>query len=118
MKLLGIMFSVVDRKGDEWHVALHPDHVIYRAHFPGHPVTPGVCILALLVELLEQQQGRALMLDEVKNLKFIAPISPLNVPIITVTFQKLDVEEGRLATKGLIACDGKTYTKFSILLRL
>jgi 3-hydroxyacyl-[acyl-carrier-protein] dehydratase len=71
-----------------------------------------------LVELLEQQQGRALILDEVKNLKFIAPISPLNVPIITVTFQKLDVEEGRLATKGLIACDGKTYTKFSILLRL
>lgn len=118
MKLLGAMFSVVGREGNAWHVALHPDHVIYGAHFPGHPVTPGVCILALLVELLEQQQSRALTLDEVKNLKFIAPISPVSDPQITVTFQKLDVEEDRLTTKGLIASNGRICTKFSLLLRL
>ncbi len=117
MKLLGTMFSVLGIEGNDWHVALHPDHVIYGAHFPGHPITPGVCILSLLVELLEQHHGRPLTLVEVKNLKFISPISPLKAPEITVTFQKVEIEEGRMIARGFISTSEKTCTKFSILLR-
>ena len=28
-------------------IRLHPDHTIYKAHFPGEPITPGVCVIQI-----------------------------------------------------------------------
>ena len=38
--------------GAVYTLRLNPDHVIYKAHFPGEPITPGVCILQIGQELL------------------------------------------------------------------
>ena len=32
---------------------LNPDHAIYQGHFPAHPVVPGVCLLQLIKESVE-----------------------------------------------------------------
>ena len=32
-------------------IRLLPDNVIYKAHFPEKPITPGVCIVQMAVEL-------------------------------------------------------------------
>ena len=37
---------------------LNPDHAIYQGHFPAHPVVPGVCLLQLIKESVENATKR------------------------------------------------------------
>ena len=55
---------------------LNAEHVIYRAHFPGEPITPGVCLLQMGVELLSDVVGSGLEMDTVKNVKFLSVLRP------------------------------------------
>ncbi len=57
---------------------LLPSCPIYTAHFPGMPVTPGVCLLMLAKELLEDTLRKRLRLAEVKNAKFLSVVSPVS----------------------------------------
>lgn len=55
---------------------LNAEHVIYQAHFPGEPITPGVCLLQMGVELLSDAAGSELEIDTVKNVKFLSVLHP------------------------------------------
>ena len=61
-----IVESGVDPKSGQliFKVRLNASHVIYKAHFPGMPITPGVCIIQMVTECLQQhleeQNGRLL----------------------------------------------------------
>lgn len=112
MKLNNNLFHIESRTtGDSaatYRVRLHSDHAIYRAHFPEQPITPGVCLVQMAVELLEDLLQQPLRLTGVKNVKFLQIVSPIDHPALTV----------QLAAKGL-ACqatitDGEqTMTKIS-----
>lgn len=98
-----------------FHIAFNPSHPIFAAHFPEHPITPGVCIAQMAGELLEELAGCPLSLSYIKNLKFINPISPLTVPELIVSYQSVEpVHEGWHA-KGILSRGDTTYAKFSIL---
>lgn len=81
MKLKNELYKVTGKTliGSEayYDIALNPEHFIYQAHFPGEPVTPGVCIIQVAKELLEDALGKTLTLVKVKNVKFLSVISPL-----------------------------------------
>ena len=81
MRLLDNLFYVrnleVSEKG-EAHAVLTPNcsHVIYKAHFPNSPITPGVCLLEMVTELVGDVWGGGLRLKEVANLKFLNVLVP------------------------------------------
>ena len=56
MKLIDSLYKVIsDTRSETGHVfsiELDPEHFIYKAHFPGEPITPGVCIMQIAKELL------------------------------------------------------------------
>ena len=56
-------------------VLLNPDHDIYKAHFPGYPITPGVCLLKVAVELLGNRFPGA-SLSRADNVKFTSTLIP------------------------------------------
>lgn len=72
---------------------LNPDHFIFKAHFPGEPVTPGVCLQQMAVELAEESVGRPLALVYVKNVKFLSVVSPLQTPVFQFCVNKLVTDE-------------------------
>lgn len=116
MRLQNNMYHIVRRdETPAFDITLHADHVIYRAHFPGQPVTPGVCILQIIGELLETYLDGALRLTTVKNLKFVRPLSPVDNNEVTVTFRRIDSEGDTVKTKGDITAGGETFTSFSII---
>ena len=57
-------------------IHLNAEHIIYQAHFPGDPITPGVCILQMGLELLSDTVGQALEISSVKNVKFLSILHP------------------------------------------
>jgi 3-hydroxyacyl-[acyl-carrier-protein] dehydratase len=68
-------------------VVLNPSHEIYKAHFPGNPVTPGVCLLQIALELLNARFERSLRLIEAKSIKYLKVINPLENPKIEFFIQ-------------------------------
>jgi len=58
-------------------VVLNVSHEIYKAHFPENPITPGVCLLQMALELLNGKFERNLRLVEAKSIKYLKVINPL-----------------------------------------
>jgi len=96
-------------------ITLRPECIIYQAHFPGRPITPGVCIIGIITELLELRQNRALQLSEVKNLKFIDVIEPTKVKAVTVTFDRIEHADDGLKVRGTLVDGDHVYTKYSLI---
>jgi len=73
-------------------VLLEVKHDIYRGHFPFKSITPGVCTLQLVRELLENYLGKKLKLVKSKNIKFSGMIDPNITPQITIEIQILPAD--------------------------
>jgi len=61
-------------------ILLNKDHEIFKGHFPGNPVTPGVCMMQIIKELTEEFTGAQLFLKTASNVKFMAIINPYETP--------------------------------------
>lgn len=125
MRLNGDLFKVESRmeglpEGQSgFNIILNPDHLIYKAHFPGQPVTPGVCILQMLQELLSIQMDKRLFIKNIKNAKFISMMSPVTDNRISVLFSSVTPDEGGIKAQGVVARRdnmNELFLKFSIFL--
>lgn len=63
---------------------LNPEHAIFKGHFPGQPVVPGVCMLQMIKELLESALGKMFRLSIGNELKFLSVIDPTRNKLIHV----------------------------------
>lgn len=57
-------------------VSIDPTHPIFTGHFPGRPVTPGVCMVQLTQLLVSRAMGRPMRLHGAKAIKFLSPLTP------------------------------------------
>jgi len=93
MKLLNSLYHIRTKEVADscvrYDIHLDASHFIYQAHFPGNPITPGVCIIQIAKELLEEHLQRELSIQAVKNVKFLNVVSPLDTPDITYAFEKI-----------------------------
>ncbi|PTT73266.1 MULTISPECIES: 3-hydroxyacyl-ACP dehydratase [unclassified Chryseobacterium] len=71
-------------------ISLNKDHDIFKGHFPGNPVTPGVCMMQIVKELAEEFTGSSLFLKTALNVKFMAIINPFETPDLKI---QLDITE-------------------------
>ena len=93
----------------------NPEHPIYKAHFPGNPITPGVCIIQAAGELLEHQLGRNLYLKTVKNVKFLSVIIPEEGKKIKYSFSNIIEDDSIVKTQVLVSDDAAVYAKISLI---
>ncbi len=71
-------------------ITINRDHEIFKGHFPGNPVMPGVCMIQIIKELTEEVVGKKLFLAVSSNIKFMAIINPETHPDLTLV---LDISE-------------------------
>lgn len=86
--LQGDLYSIVSRFDREIVVELNRESEIYAAHFPSHPITPGVTIVQIAVELLSIVMDRPVDVTFAKNIKFLVPIIPEQNTRLTFRFVK------------------------------
>ena len=70
--LRGILYELIQADDLGATVRLLGDSPVYRGHFPGYPITPGVCLVQIALELI----GENVHLVAAKNIKFTSPIIP------------------------------------------
>lgn len=60
----------------EAQLEINAGHRIFEGHFPGQPVTPGVCMMQMIKEIAEKTVNQKLQLKKAGDLKFLAIIDP------------------------------------------
>ena len=97
-----------------YRLSINKDWDIYKAHFPGHPVTPGVCIIQTAVELVEAQLGQHLMLTRVKNVKFLSVLSPNDTVEVICEITALKILDGEVSFLAVVRSDTAIFAKLSL----
>lgn len=64
---------------------LKADCDVYRGHFPGKPVSPGVCNIEMIRECAEMLVGEDLQIDTIKQCRLTAVASPSVCPKVDVS---------------------------------
>lgn len=93
--------------------------IIYQAHFPGVPITPGVCIVQIGQELVEDALQKKLDIIFVKNVKFLSVLSPEQTSAVTFLLQKIQISEDSKEVKVQIVVKSaeELKAKISMILR-
>jgi len=120
MKLINDFYSIVDETFSDGtyscKVKMNPLHDLYKAHFPGNPVTPGVCLVQMATEILEQKYSKKFLLSEAVNIKFRKTVGPNDEP--TFVFTKVVFEENLLKTSVSIEDGEDQYVKMSLIYKV
>ena len=74
--LRGILYETVSVDGSGATLRLLPESPVYRGHFPGYPITPGVCLVEMALEVIGEMAGHDVRLVAAKNIKFTSPVLP------------------------------------------
>ena len=92
----------------------NPEHLIYQAHFPGNPITPGACLLQTAGEILQLKLGRQLYLRSSKNIKYLNVLIPATDKEVRFVFSNLTETETNCKAQIVIADEVQIYTKMSL----
>ena len=99
----------LDLSGNELlaNVALEPGHIIYKGHFPGNPVTPGVVQMQMVKEILEVFYNKKLQLKTMGRCKFLHILDPNDISDLAVKNKHIIVG----SSLNIIFIDKDKYTK-------
>ena len=123
MKLLNSLYHIRSKAVTDafvrYDIHLDASHFIYQAHFPGEPITPGVCVIQIAKELMEDHLHQALTIKAVKNVKFLSVISPVDNRQVTFAFEKIVVDDTAKTYKAQVqVLSGETLlAKLSFVLK-
>lgn len=112
--LYRVVSSTPVEGGYDYRIALDREHFIYKAHFPGEPITPGVCIMQTAVELLSDAVGRPMALEGVKNIKFLQIIVPDQTPSLLCSLRRIEMDADRVKVQVTVSAEDTIFAKLSL----
>lgn len=116
MTLLDDFYSIEQEAPACVRVKINPAHRIYEGHFPGNPVTPGVCLVQICTELLERITGRRLDLTTIKKIKYLNVVHPDDEPFFE--FSKTVDDGDTVKTVVNIHDDVVKYAQMSLVYKI
>ena len=123
MILKNSLYTIADKRmegsGIFYQILLDKNHFIYKAHFPNEPITPGVCIIQIAKELLEDYLHEEYEISYIKNIKFLSVLSPLSTPSVAYVFDKITIlpETNECKTQVQVQQDNALFAKLSMIFK-
>jgi 3-hydroxyacyl-[acyl-carrier-protein] dehydratase len=116
MILLGDFFNILslEDNGGEMNasIEINADHKIFEGHFPNQPVVPGVCMMQIVKEIIEQALEKETILSTAAEMKFLAIIDPTQNNIINATIKYAPEENVQVKVIATLFKDELVHFKF------
>ena len=93
--------------------SLLTDHDIFKGHFPGHPVLPGVCMMEMVAEMTGDYLKNSFRIKGSPMIKFLRMIDPQRNPLIHFEI-KYQIAPGTVITNGRIYSGSEIFMKFQL----
>ncbi|MBT1711119.1 hypothetical protein KK062_22945 [Fulvivirgaceae bacterium PWU5] len=92
-------------------ITLDASHRIFDGHFPGQPVVPGVCMMQIVREFVEQGVGAPLQITTADNMKFLSILNPTEHGEVVVTVS-YTLTDGLYIVDGSLSAGAVIFFKF------
>lgn len=88
----------------EFEIEFDPDHEIFKGHFPGNPILPGVCTVQIIKELMEDIENHPLKMTKANMIKYLSFINPQLNKTVFISVQN------RKAENDIVSCNSTVYS--------
>jgi 3-hydroxyacyl-[acyl-carrier-protein] dehydratase len=116
MILLNDFFTINDTVSSETEIwaelRINANHKIFEGHFPNQPVVPGVCMMQMIKEILEQVIGKETNLVQAADMKFLAVINPIENNLVHASIKYTTDESGAVNVVASLFKDELVHFKF------
>ena len=92
-------------------IELNPAHPIYKGHFPQISVSPGVCLVQTIKEILMKKFQEKLVLSEGNNIKFLSMINPKESNQFQIDFMVEQIDN-KLDVNANFINNARIFVKF------
>ncbi|NLR66026.1 3-hydroxyacyl-ACP dehydratase [Chitinophaga varians] len=114
--LKGNFYNIRNVANEEGQVTLtlelNAAHPIFGGHFPEQPVVPGVCMMQIVTETLEDAVQQKVLLQKAGLMKFLNMIDPVQQPLVDVSLTYKAEENGGWKVNATLKRDATTFMKF------
>ncbi|SCY59369.1 hotdog family protein [Flavobacterium caeni] len=94
-------------------VLVNEKHEVFKGHFPGNPIMPGVCMMQIIKELTEKIANQTLVMQSLTNVKFMALINPEVTPELKLELDIVPTEDGLVKVKNTTTFNDTVALKLS-----
>ncbi len=92
-------------------IEINEKHKIFKGHFPGQPVVPGVCMMQIIKEILEEGLDITTKLSKASDLKFLSVINPVETKKLQVRIKYMQPANGQYYLQGELSNSEKCFFK-------
>jgi 3-hydroxyacyl-[acyl-carrier-protein] dehydratase len=93
-------------------LVINAGHKIFEGHFPQQPVVPGVCMMHMIKEIIEQVIEKKTNLVSANEMKFLAIIDPVQNNNIQASLKYTTAIDGGIAVTATLFKDEVIHFKF------
>jgi 3-hydroxyacyl-[acyl-carrier-protein] dehydratase len=93
-------------------VEINPKHEIFKGHFPGQPIVPGVCMVSIVETIFKEHINNDINLSKAKSIKFLSFIDPSEVTQVKASI-KWSFQNNEYKVVASFSSDEKSYFKFN-----
>ncbi|WP_288208111.1 beta-hydroxyacyl-ACP dehydratase [uncultured Parabacteroides sp.] len=115
MLLVNKYYKIIDIYGEGsnvvYRIVFLPDCDVYRGHFPGNPVCPGVCNIQTIKECTMMLTGKKLTISTIKQCRLTAVASPMICQEIDVRISISPIDKGFTVTATMTDAE-RTYMEY------
>ena len=114
--LLGDFFEIRNAEATDTAIkadlVINAGHTIFEGHFPRQPVVPGVCMMQMIKEIIEQVIEKKTNLISASEMKFLAIIDPVQNNNIQATLKYTSVNDVEVAVTATLFKEEVIHFKF------
>lgn len=93
-------------------ILLDVSHPIFKGHFPGQPVVPGVCMMQMVEILLQRILNQPVSINKASTIKFLSVIDPSRNPEINLDLDYSIEQNNTIKITAKISKDEVVFFKF------
>ena len=102
-----------DKSGIVADIELNSHHPVFKGHFPGNPLLPGVCTVQIIKELLEESFHNSWMMTKARNIKYLGFVNPGSMPVLHFVLKLNRTEAEILHCDAAISAAGMSVCSFN-----
>ena len=106
-----------DKSSFNIEIKVNSAHPVFKGHFPGNPVMPGVCMLQIIKEITEEIVDSKLFMHKCANVKFLAMINP-EINAVLQLQMNVSQNEGIVKVKSITKFEDTVALKMSAEYRM
>ena len=93
-------------------IKFNPSQEIFKGHFPGNPVLPGVCIVQILKEILMVKSDKKLILNYADSIKYLSFINPWVTSYVNFDMELKQVEDDNIFCSAILYFESVVFCRF------